>query len=78
MAQTSKGALKVAAHRVGLSVEEFQKHLDSGSKRCIDCKLWKPKWDFNRDKSRHDGLAARCRKCNQTRYKLSYTPVPFA
>ncbi len=75
MAQTKEGALKIAAKKTGLSVDDYKRLVESGRKRCIDCKAWKPRSQFSTDASRYDELAARCRECNQARYKLSYAPV---
>lgn len=65
MAQTPEGAEKVAARRAGLTVEEYRGRRAAGLKRCIKCKAWKPVSDFNADRSRGDGLTARCRRCSQ-------------
>jgi len=57
------GAIKVAAGRLGVSVEEYTAHLESGLKWCHICKSWKPRASFNVDRSRGDGLSAKCQPC---------------
>lgn len=64
MAQTPGGARKIAASRLGLSLVEYEARLSGGLKHCTKCKSWKASLDFNVDKSRRDGLSAKCRQCN--------------
>ncbi len=61
MAQTTEGAIIVAAAAIGCSVEEYKRHLQLGEKHCTSCKEWHPAELFGRDGSRKDGLAAACR-----------------
>jgi hypothetical protein len=58
------GADKIAAKRLGLSYEEYLSKVNSGLKWCTLCKSWKPTSEFNKDISRSDGLACKCRSCN--------------
>lgn len=55
------GALKVAAGRVGVTVAEYRRHVGAGEKWCTACKAWRPRAQFGADRSRGDGLKARCR-----------------
>lgn len=64
MAQTKEGAIKVAAARVGVSVDEYKAMSKAGLKRCTKCKTWKGLTCFFRDNSRFDKHAARCRQCS--------------
>lgn len=64
MAQTTEGARKVAARRLGLTLAEYEARQAGGLKHCTKCKDWKSIASFNMDKSRRDGLAAKCRRCN--------------
>jgi len=54
------GALRTAAARTGLSTAAYQARLDNGEKWCIGCKGWHPRANFQRDRTRGDGLKARC------------------
>lgn len=54
------GALKVAAHRVGLRLDEYQARVASGQKWCTRCKCWHATDEFGRDRSRGDGLDSHC------------------
>ena len=40
-------------------------------KRCSECKEWKSKSEFHKDKSRKDGLCNRCKQC-KTEYNQEY------
>lgn len=42
------------------------------TKRCSDCKETKPVEMFNKDKSRGDGLAYRCKSCSSFRCEMRY------
>lgn len=55
------GAMKVAAVRAGLPLEEYQSRLNEGFKYCWACKEWHVHSDFQADLSRGDGLAAICK-----------------
>lgn len=61
--QTSLGAQRMWARRQGLSLEEYLSKINSGLKRCMKCKEWKPTAEFPKDKSRKDGLHTRCKPC---------------
>jgi hypothetical protein len=64
MAQTRSGAIKIAAKRVGVPVDEYLAHMAIGEKWCYSCKRWHSRSIFTIDRSRHDGLAATCRGYN--------------
>ncbi|NOR03661.1 HNH endonuclease [Mycolicibacterium fortuitum] len=55
------GAMKTAATRLGISVEDYAARTDAGQKWCRSCREWHAREDFNADRSRGDGLAAQCR-----------------
>lgn len=59
------GALKIAAGRLGITFEEYRGKVASGLKWCYRCKQWKPTADFNIDRSRGDGLSAKCYECQR-------------
>lgn len=63
--QTREGAIKIAAKKAGVSVEKYIALTSNGIKRCTKCKLWKRQTDFATDRSRHDGLKAKCQICSQ-------------
>lgn len=63
MAQTREGAIKVAAMKCGLTVEEYTSYIEAGRKRCTLCKTWKPTESFGNDSSRHDGKSTKCFDC---------------
>lgn len=69
MAQTREGAIKVAAQLIGISPKEYIGHVSSGEKWCTGCKAWHPTQDFGPDKSRPDGLSAKCRNYRRALYK---------
>lgn len=53
---------KVAAKRIGISYDEYLLKIIS-EKWCTKCKSWQRKTSFNIDKSRGDGLTAKCHNC---------------
>lgn len=63
MAQTKDGAIKAAAKKAGLSIEEFLARREAGLKKCTICKKWKSLDNFCIDRSRGDGLSAKCVDC---------------
>lgn len=60
------GLLKTAAKRLGMEPVDYLRKIEEGYKHCTKCKTWKPTSDFGSDRTRGDGLAARCRACHQT------------
>ena len=77
MAGTKVGGLKRAAQCAGCSVEQYRDHVRRGRKWCTACKAWHQQTQFNRDRSRTDGLAARCRKGEHSFYRRRYVPKPL-
>lgn len=69
------GVLKIAAKKVGLSLEQYQDRIRSGQKRCTFCEEWKDKQFFDKDTSRWDVLTAGCRECRNERAKAVYSPI---
>jgi len=63
MAQTPEGAVKIAAKKAGLTVEEYRARLDDGLKKCTKCKEWRGTGEFNKDSSRWDNLSPSCHNC---------------
>lgn len=70
MAQTKEGAIKIAAKKAGLTIEEYQRLVDSGLKKCTKCKDWQSASNFNKDSTRWDGKSSKCHSC--TRVKDPY------
>lgn len=64
MAQTKEGAIKCAAKKAGITVEEYLRQIKAGLKKCTYCKDWKPNDSFSKDRSRYDGLKSKCRDCD--------------
>ena len=57
------GAMKVAAKRIGVTIEEYQQRIEQGLKWCHTCRRWVERDGFHIDKSRGDGLATVCKSC---------------
>ncbi|WP_331736844.1 HNH endonuclease (plasmid) [Streptomyces canus] len=57
---SATGAIKTAARRLGVSVEEYQRRRAADEKWCRLCKQWKPAVTFAKDASRGDGLKSIC------------------
>jgi hypothetical protein len=66
-------ALKAAATRVGLTLEEYL-NVAPGFKRCTECKEIKPKdlEHFGKDTNTNDGLRSKCTPCRNAQKKTSY------
>ena len=52
--------MKIAAGRVGLSLEAYEAKVAAGLKWCTACKAWHSRKAFVRDRTRGDGLKATC------------------
>ena len=76
MAQTREGALKNAAARLGMSLEEYCGKLAAGQKWCSKCKRWQLIEDFAIDRSRGDGLVPSCRDSTNRAAREFYQPRP--
>lgn len=62
---TRIGVMKVAAKRLGLTLQEYEARCAAGLKWCTGCKSWKPAGNFGIDRSRGAGRAARCTDCRR-------------
>lgn len=72
MAQTKDGALKVAAKKAGISLDEFLAKVKNSEKRCSRCGQWKNiALDFGKDTTRHDGRDAACFECRHVKERVS-------
>lgn len=67
MGQTAAGALKVAAGRIGVTVDEYTARLAVGDKWCMGCRRWRRRAEFWIDRTRGDGLASKCVECHVAR-----------
>jgi len=70
MAQTEIGALKIAAQKSGVSLQEYQLRITSGEKWCYACKAWHVVSEFFIDRSRYDGLSALCKKARSEKDRV--------
>jgi 5-methylcytosine-specific restriction endonuclease McrA len=69
------GTQKVAAKRVGLTLEEYRDRVSAGLTRCWRCKFWKPYAAFCLDQSRSSGRAAWCNDCRRQPAKQARLPL---
>jgi hypothetical protein len=74
MAQTHLGAMKFAASRAGMTLEQFLSIQREGSKFCYECASVKPQAEFGRDCTRYDGHSAVCLACRKALYRRTYRP----
>lgn len=71
---TYDGAMRTAAKRIGLTLEEYRFRRAAGLKYCWACKLWLPESDYGTDMCRSDFLTPTCRGCKNRRAReLHYT-----
>lgn len=71
---SKSGVQKIAAMRVGCSVEEYLAHVELGEKWCVRCKSWHHRSAFGIDKSRSDGLASACFSSRKKAQHRFYQP----
>ncbi len=74
MAQTTNGRIRDFCNRNGLSVEFYNKQVESGFKWCYGCNSWHHRADFGSDKSRYDGLTSACQSYRNETAKIKYSP----
>lgn len=76
VAITHIGAIKVAAKKIGISLEEYLRRQGKGEKWCTVCRLWHSRSDFSCDSSRSDGLAPSCRVSKNAKVRSRYVSKP--
>ncbi len=72
------GVMKVAAARVGLTLEDYQARKDAGEKWCGGCRTWHGRAEFDVDRSRSDGLKSTCRMFVNSKRRANYVRAPRA
>lgn len=70
---STEGALRAAATRVGLGLNEYRDRLNEGLRYCYRCVDWQQASEFGRDASRSDGLARACRESVKAAARARYT-----
>src|SRR5882757_2011609 len=76
MAITKEGAIKIAAKKLCLSVDQYRKKIDIGLKHCTICKKWHKRELFSSDLSRGDGLYPSCTEGRNQKSRSIYIPKP--
>ena len=76
MTQTKEGAVKIAAKKIGVSVDRYKINIQKGLLWCTGCRAWHEKDEFNFDKSRWSGRAQSCKYYIKTEYKRTFKPIP--
>lgn len=66
------GVIRTAARRVGLSLDAYQQMIRAGYKWCTACKEWHSRSAFVIDRSRGDGLRARCLPSDRGRRRNTF------
>jgi hypothetical protein len=69
------GVEKVAAKRVGLTLEEYREKVKSGLRWCCGCKEWHELSRFSTDNSRDGGLAKTCRAWRNRNLSRAIEPI---
>ena len=69
------GAMKVAARRIGVPVEEYRDQVVAGFKWCYRCRNWVLRERFACDRSRSDGLKAVCLTCDHVKKRKGRLPT---
>lgn len=67
MAQTKAGAVKIAAAKCGVSLDEYLTRMRAGIHHCTKCRMWKPAQEFCLDRTRPHGRSHVCSVCRYVR-----------
>ncbi|MEG4518853.1 hypothetical protein [Microcoleus sp. AT9b-C5] len=78
MVLTKLGGQKIAAGKIGISIEEYQQNLKAGLKWCFGCQSWLKLNRFNQSKNARDGKDNRCKICRRAFDRRRYQPIPIA
>jgi hypothetical protein len=73
---SAEGALKTAAARTGLGVNEYLDRLNAGFLYCWRCQDWHKADEFGKDASRSTGRDASCRRSRSAAARKGYQPRP--
>ena len=68
------GALKVAAKRVNVSLEEYIQRQSAGQRWCTGHKNWHDVAAFGSDATQRDGIARSCFEWRRANHAKQYTP----
>ena len=60
MAGTKDGAVKMAAGKLGVSVDEYRKRKAAGDRWCWSCKMWKLAAQFPQNSGYPGGVSGKC------------------
>lgn len=73
---SAEGALKAAATRAGVGVNEYIDRLNKGLLYCWRCQDWHRAEAFGKDSSRWSGRASSCRESRGAAARKAYQPRP--
>jgi len=73
---SKKGVIRVAAKRIGISFEQYQKFISEGFKWCYACQTWQVRENFGKNRVTGDGLSPRCFRCCRVIEKKSRRGIP--
>lgn len=69
------GVMKIAAKRVGLTLEQYESRVRNGDRWCCGCKAWHDASKFTTDLSRGDGLSMTCRDWRNKNIAKTKEPI---
>lgn len=70
------GALKTAARRLQLPLEDYLAHVRAGEKYCWRCVAWHPRSEFGVERDRPDGLTPYCLASKRVKVRRKPGPPP--
>lgn len=70
------GVMKVAAGRIGVSVDTYLSNIALGLKWCMKCRSWSSRNNFCSDSTRGDGLSSTCKSCSSTGRPIGWRGSP--
>ena len=71
-----RGGVKIAADKIGISVEEYLQNVNSGLKWCSTCKTFLSRDFFFDSTTRRDGKLTQCKECARVRRRNNYKQNP--
>jgi hypothetical protein len=73
---TKLGSAKIAAARIGISVEQYLQNVNSGLKWCISCRTFLSRDFFFDSTTRADGKLTQCKECSRVKRRNRYKQNP--
>lgn len=60
----------IGAAHLGITLSEYQAHIEAGLRHCYDCKQWWPVGSMTKRSSKREGIDNICRSCSRARARI--------